>query len=272
MKAPPYNPADHGFAAKVWECLRRNEAFRNYLMQLRERRHEFSYMQTEFRQNCSVNFLVAFIVTEIFGYYVNGNLEILNVPWPLLHDDGFRDHISRIVDPSYGPMPRVIDSLAVSDQNNPFDERLSWRTLSKGHNIVAIPRVVRDSEHRKKILEYLGHLVSKAPVKRISFRDNLPSGGKMFGTRKDWEMFLFVEALRQRKPPRSSPELTLEDALKFAAWRFYEAETFDESKIFSAEGRQTARRMYVRRGEKVRNHMAPIENGIATVYPRFAVF
>ena len=274
MNPQSYNPASDGISAKIWECMRRNSAFRDDLASLRRTRRPTDKLPAKFVQIGETNPIAFFVFIEAAVPENNSSTPIEDRCWPTLPVSA-RQRISLFARFYYSPEPRVISPPSgLKGDGSPFDELdlYSRENLWDRYVIVAIPKKVRDSDHRKEILAYLRGLVAEASINSITLRDDLPAGGKLLGTRADWEQFLYREALERPKVRGARSGHSRRDAMAITAWRFYEQDSFNKSKNTDEMGKKAAQEIYARRGEKVRRHIAPIENGIAAVYPDFKVF
>ena len=263
MGTKRYNPSSHGISAKIWECMRRNQEFRKDVGKLRSMQHIESGIPEKFGRFYDENPVAHEIFKEVVASFDTAVRKIEDKRWPNLPEK-LRTVISDCVKQDMTPTPFSFKPFTVEpDARHP----LTGKRIADQFDFVAIPKRVRDSEHRKSVLARLALRVPNAAVKGIHLRDDLPSGGKLLGTRKDWEQFLFVEQWCAR-----TPKLSREEVLAIAAWYFYEKDTFNAGSACTKDGKKTAKEVYVRRGEKVRSNLAAVEKGIDSVYPVFRVF
>ncbi len=261
------NPANYGLAAKAWECLRRNEIFRGEIAELRKRRGAGKTLGDEFRAISARNLVAALVVAQvIFPVVAEGN-PIEDTFWQSLPYD-LRKVLEGAVESYYTPMPRVVTpptaSATIAAFAAQFEERdiFSMETLSERFDFVAIPKAVRDTGHRKKIID---DLEKRVPISKLK-KQKLESRGCTLGAAAEWEIFLFVEQRLAENPSRQR-------ALEQAAWKFYKTQgvpSYIEPRDGferTPEEQRYAKRAYNTQSTMVWNRHSAIKEAIKSVYP-----
>jgi hypothetical protein len=268
-----YNPAkEDGIHAKIWECLRRNVDFCTLLDGLRAddpikrkvaEEELFSRLGNPLAR---IAYLVSFSPEEYSG--------IEEKPWPEVPND-IREIVNQA---TFEEMPQLVppppvDAIARLSQKSGRRGIASWffaaQHLWHIHTVISVPKFIRDTKHKKEVINRLIKFLPDQPVSALKLRDDLPSGGKLLGTKRDWEIFLFIETLEKRKGFQKG------QALELSALRFYDADEFAAyplSYFKTSPGKKQAEAAYVSRGEKIAKHLEPIESGLHLVYPDFKVF
>lgn len=266
MGVESYNPSADGIVAKCWECMRRNPQFNADIKRLRGESLISAEMPETYVRIGDTNPMASFVFNEVICSLAPRRSAIERKCWRRLNarlKTLCEEYVEHGLTPT--PFPLGFSGLEPEDRHP-----ISGEKFKDGFFVVAIPKRLRDSEHRKKVIAWLEERVPRPLTKGIHLRDELPSGGKLLGTAKDWELFLFFESMRALKNGRS--KIDREHALHITAWRFYEKESFDHKAIATPGGKRAAREVYVRRGDRVRAHIKAIEDGISSVYPIFSAF
>lgn len=266
--AEPYNPCGDGLVAKIWECLRRNEKFRALLTRLRKAVADGGDAHDE---------VVGLIRINSFAFIASGLLtapskfaDIESASWPSLSPELQRQFASFMNDYVPGPFrlaPPPFDLSALSPEGSEHVELVAWLASNEmiwgDYDIVAVPKTVRDDLHRKEILAQLEAMMP--PAKRRGV--HLKGRGRILGTEREWDTFLFVEA-------SEAAAVSREVAFEQAAWRFFKA---DDYRRFSGnrlgpEGRKLAKRVHLKQGSHVSNRYQAIKSAIESVFPAFRPF
>jgi hypothetical protein len=267
MRIEPYNPSGDGIVAKIWECMRRNEPFLRDVKRLRAFSLISSELPEEHLEIAERNPIASLVFAEVIDSSGTSQTAIERRCWRELNDR-IKERIREYVEHGLTTSPLRVEFAGFDPEAR---HPISGDKIKDQFFLVAIPKRLRDSEHRKKVIAWIENRVPRPATKAIHLRDNLPSGGKLLGTELDWKQFLFVEAAMY--PSQRCPKgISREEALSIAAWRFYESDTFDPEAVGSAMGQLAAREVYTRRGDKVRSHLKAIEDGISSVYPSFSAF
>jgi hypothetical protein len=187
-----YNPCKDGFAAKAWECLRRNKSFNQLL------KNENLLGSTEAHRDD-----LAFIFGKLpsrfaFSAYceigMGGLTEDQLPPWPELGDQA---RIALTKTTEWMELPTKIN--LPFDGEGPFDNsEISLRLGAYDGLVVRIPKAVLDTGHRRHIMSYLDALVPKTSTK---YQWRKPEGG-LLGTELAWATYLKFEQLERRTGSR----------------------------------------------------------------------
>jgi hypothetical protein len=265
-----YNPCQDGFPAKVWECLRRNEEFKAAFKDIAEAPNsEDRLLKYE-----ALKYLAERDEEE--NYYADVVLSWLSVDpaldlgktWPQL-PVALQEQLASKFRLSK-PRPWIGPTLSACYSGDGFDLDKASRKLVMAENFlrhyrtIAVPRFIRDSEHRKTILAEIRKLIPKAS------RDarHLKPTGRILGTNAEWNAFLLTETWRAKG-------CSLQQAANLATWEIYRRGSFlkcSEGFLLSAEGKGQAQKKAQQRGAKVVEEVRTIERQIHRAFPKFMPF
>ena len=218
-----YNPCADGLAAKVWECLRRNELFRKELRDLPDPPEKMPEDLWDDPRYGWLEYLSLKITGESnpFAEILFNSFEAWNAdtPWTQL-PERIREKLTTSVSSTYskdiydpfpsfeleqnqafglGPkhIPRRFrcptpDCAANSDELS--EDQIQHiasiiPSVLTNHSLAAIPRHVRDESHRKTIIEQLTALV---PPPKFSGK-KLKKTGAHLGSEREWECLIRFE-------------------------------------------------------------------------------
>lgn len=298
MKTDPYNPASDGFPAKVWECLRRNQQFKMAIAAFRSslrtgRQPDVSVIANRETHPCCGLIFLATAGGQRKGQggwcdkLAKPRVRIEDATWPELPEwlrTSFRSALdSDDVEPKLLEAPPVNELGVPLCYGSPEQKLIFLKWVDRAHTawltgrVVAVPRVVRDSERRKKYAAKLLKYLPDAEVRAIKLKDSGTNGGKLLGTFRDWEVFLSHEYIRSTLSAKKSISAHrvqfLADA--YTTWYHFEQDSFDLDylkHLKPAEADNDARQILRDRGEKLRKHLQPVNTGIQRVFPDFKVF
>jgi hypothetical protein len=262
---PPYNPALHGLPAKAWECLRRNQEFRDVIKAARASREEIpdEVLIAIYETSTSASKAASFLLHRC------GQPFDLGRPWPdfpLSLKKEFENLFSTKRKYSFGDdfasfsgggsLPYVVDSIPEgADIISPV-----------GHTLVAIPNHIRDPRHRAAVIQSLSKLVSQPSTRDVRTAAN---NGRILGSESEWRGFLLVEQWQ------TSAGFMPGKAANLAAWELYGDAPFGDR----AEARAKAAEHFLsehpkshKRRSKVLEQVKAIETAIKSVYPSFTPF
>lgn len=279
MPLPPYyNPCSDGLPAKAWECLRRNSEFRRLLNRERAiplQSRAMSWMATTANeQNHLASAALCYLLptqniestqcVDVTNPQVNEDM-----PWPQTPSE-FRGALERALS-FHLPLPieispppvEAMGRLASSDGRAPLVDWLAEANRTwRNYDVVAVPKFVRDTEHRKSIEKDLRERVRVTARKGRTFTDK----GSAFGTEREWDIFLFVER-----------QMALGDS-KLAAWRkaaveFYGGTALASKKLLTPEKfAQIADQTDTRQSTHIANRVAAVERSVNDAYPVLKAF
>ena len=291
-----YNPCKDGFVAKAWECLRRNAEFldtvyffgaktedeaMDAITQIRANPPENPFLREAL--GCCMESDSGLPAEDDYSYPV---LQI-GTAWNEM-DGRFRDRLETSLSrgEAYGfSLPNLAEVNPFSCEKNgapntSLSEKASrqffWELgdTSSTHDLIAVPKVVWDSEHAAEILTDVKQLLSKprANVKWIK-----PTG-RTLGTKAQWDAYLLFEEWRLFGYPRQR-------ACQLVAWELDEGSSFgpslcdsdrDSLLAWREERKKCAADFFSKyqkapkRGSTVeRDQIGPMEEAISSVFPRF---
>ncbi len=277
MSGPPYNPCNDGLPAKVWECLRRNSEFRSLLDRERAVPQQSRALSWEATTGNEQNVFAQAALTYLLPTRskrthctrVSKPQVDERMAWPQT-PPGFRAAIERAAS-FHWPLPNEVlrppveamGRLTSSAGRAPL---LDWLVEANrtwlNYDVIAVPKFVRDTEHRKAIEKDLRQRI------RITGRKGrtLTNEGSAFGTTKEWDVFLFVER-------RISSGDTKLAARRKAAVEFYGREASLSHQFLTAEkAAKIADQIDTKQGTHIANRLAAVERAIADVYPGLMLF
>lgn len=266
MAAEPYNPADDGFPAKLWECLRRNSQFRECVDQsLLEdeedcfdpefapaiRARPAKYRQPNKPADCALALALNRSSYQSWpGIIVSQGIS-LDSNWREIGSSAQ----SLITASVIAPPAREIQSPAKHSKR-------IWDSITSECRVIAIPRDILNLKHRKKVLKSIESFLPKA-VRKTQWTK--PSG-RTLGTRRQWRAFLETE-MRVRQ------DFDRETALALTAHSMYgdEADRADAKTLCGPK----AVAVLVKNRKKnphfstVARWVIAIEGAIESVFPKF---
>lgn len=278
----PYNPASDGFAAKAWECLRRNEAFSHDL-------YHYDATSEDDAKDLAA-FLRAHMATHPFYqavyeplvewsavepedketcHYRARSLD-LGMTWPEIHPETQGDLENGLC--PYGAFSVETPGRSEIDPHHedysPVTAKnflASFATEPDMHRAIFIPITVWDRSHKEDILREVSGLLSKPLAKDARW---LKDNGRALGTKAEWHAFLLVEQWRSRELGGYS----ITKAANLTAWEIFEEEVFGDA----VSQRKESARAFLANCTKlhkytsnVEKRFAQIEHAIKSVYPVF---
>jgi len=276
MKPIGYNPCSDGFPAKVWECLRRNKKFRDEVESIldTEKSEDDKHwpgvgygMEAETR----LNYAAAAVFDQITEIDINS-------PWPNLPAK-FRSSFEKLFSdqrdlPNHGYQPQFLGAMPTPfalnkelDYEDPKSSMDRLKYFSETHIFVAVPKHIRDKNHKDVILESINHILPSPALKKSIMNQR----GTILGSKRAWDAFLVFEFLESKIPSRkkrlgickmhSSDPHTYNLAAKtdFSALQPHVSKDLDDA--------------ITRRSASIgKDYIKPIEDGIKLTYPIFQVF
>lgn len=272
----PFNPGRirdskgfaYAFSAKIWECLRRDEQFRDTLNGLRSRKPNSSAAKA-FQEAIVGNHFAALV----FGTALSPvspdiesiksrieHVEWLNLPGGL--KQGFEHLAEQLI-----PLPRLVPSPPIEPKARSGQLTRVWlknaALVWDGWQVVAIPKIILNDRHHQLALAKLDEIIGKTKRSWVRFK---PSGS-VLGSAVDWDVYLFIEELESTGTGRTL-------AMHQAAWRFYEKDDYAAHRgdRFSALGKTVAKAAFERHGGHIQMRYGNVKDAIKSVYPAFRLF
>jgi|ERR1035437_2607040 hypothetical protein len=284
-KLAAFNPARlsgtkgtaHAFAAKVWECMRRNDELRDALKGLRQKAPTAAAQQA-FQRAMSQN---------EFAFMILGTVVLTNAPeidaikktieftpWPCLPiamQSAFEQLALELA-----PLPRIVPpppvspaKISASGMERTLAPKLlhTWLSIAPviwgNWHVIAIPKNVLHDRHVKLVQTELRKLIGDAKRSWVQFKP----GGKILGSAVDWDVFLFIEDLESKKVKR-------ELAMHQAAWKFYKKDSYDSHREdrFTKLGLSDAKEAYRIHGGHISTRFSAIKDAVKSVYPAMSPF
>jgi hypothetical protein len=282
----PYNPCDDGFAAKVWECLRRNRIFRRALKKHRAPNATPPSVGTSFfvseRNKWARYALIHLVPSQAYPEKIYAKRQSkIDQPkfteeeaWPTTSED-FRCHLelihqerNRLLKPLLPPPFEIIWKLTKQTEPVSYKDVLAvWDWLAQeAHRaweenlVLVVPKQVMDTNHKRRLIAEFTQLLSppSADARWTKAR------GRLLGSWRKWRSFLLVESWERLG-------LARDEATNITAFECYDGVHFgrtDEQRLgnFRRDYRNVSRH---KRFSKVEDDVRAIEACIASVYPDF---
>ncbi len=287
MRAPRanplgYNPAEDGFPAKAWECLRRNKAFYDDLNLSHAKSEEDALSLAEdFKAHMQSNSFYRAIYSPLVEwswgdpdekedwYHLTRCLD-LGTAWPKIHPDT-RDLIEDSLSPHEALNFETPNFEEIDPYKKNFSDAKAKKFLSElansleTHRLILLPATVWDRQHKGRILAEVSEILGNPMAKDARW---LKNSGRALGSEAEWRSFLLVEQWRNPRCGNYGPGM----AANLAAWEIYGGEDFgEEPKV-----RLGAARAFLKHCEKFQKHAATvekhvrlIEKAVSSVYPVF---
>ena len=269
----PYNPCKDGFEAKVWECLRRNDSFRGYwefienIPDGEDKDLAQAATMEEMQENGND---YAESVINAMGAREQWDMGKIWPEQPESCRNSFKN-ILKLGRPSIVEKPRLDEAIArlgnwfnEETRNLVIEVLFETKGLWSQHDLIRIPRFIRDTEHRKTILTDIDKLIPKSPRKARWLKPN----GRMLGEKAYWDAFLIHEWWTRL-------HFNFEDAADLTARERYAKEDlrhFDaEYSILNARKELKLKDKH-KHSSTVEKQVRAIGNHIKAVFPRFAPF
>ena len=263
-----YNPCEHGLCAKVWECLRRNEAFRRDIEKLRGAApEERKTLGAQVANRLSKENKIGSVAVEWFASSDPGFDQ--DTPWPKTPNwfqGDFAFECKRMVGFPVRVTPPPFDEItaAISSRGSEGIAGISlwyWnaRNTWESFDVIAVPKFIRDKKHKKEVEKALCALVTVTDRDTRKFLND----GSVLGTRVEWDVYLFVK--RQIASGVSNLTARREAALHFYGKRVAASRPHLKAAAFS----KMADGVHTKQSTHIDNRIAAIEDAIASVYPVF---
>ena len=286
MRPKPYNPCADGFAAKAWECLRRNEKFKKFCIDAEKKRWAAADSSAILDPSCpsssSIEINEPFLNDVINCIYNNaapsGKRLSITDAWPAIADDvkniildAFRlAHTHKFTLSDGLPQIKLFgQSYSVPEINGQLREH---EKFSLTHDLIAVPKFIWGTVHKKQIQEEIkSHLEVISGVTRLT-----RITGSTLGTEQEWNTFLDYEDWKRLGFERQEAanlaaerkrSIKAEDPLYgVKASQGTDAERKKAANIFLRVNKPHAHRM------RAEGRISNIEKAIASVCPSFSPF
>lgn len=264
MKHPGlYNPCNDGYAAKAWECLRRNEAFKKISANLSaaldaDDAKEIYYDAINGALNEGNR--VAF---ETIG---QGSVWGLERVWPDISAKARRkfEALFEPSEPAIDLYPSFKGAQLKAAIIRADDDRIKY---CHDFLILLVPRFVRDTNHRNALKKQFDEEILPQAVPNARL---LKGSGRILGGDADWQSYLLYEQWQQLG-------YGLDKATQLIAWERYGKEKFNFGR--------TPEKRRKRAEEKLEDELHPskwvgrvvdqirvVERSIESVFPQFSPY
>ena len=285
MRPKPYNPCADGFAAKAWECLRRNQSFKEALGGYPEydRYGEACgwYCNTDITDDMLPFHREALVMLNGYDPALAESNWLsdsdISQSWKMLPEE-FRNRLDdalmrhgavRFLVPSI----ETISPFPISKSYSESQSRQFFGNLDeylKTHELIAVPKFVWDTAHIKVLTDEFEKLLSK-PMGNVKL---LKPTGSTLGSEAQWGSYLLFEEWTQEGYGRGR-------ACGLVAWEKYEAKNVRQNFGKNPKARKQAAADFLatsigkkqpEKKDTVEGHVALIEKAINSVFPVFAPF
>lgn len=287
MKPKLYNPCADGFAAKAWECLRRNQNFKatfNHIIEIKE--PEERYYGVLFAENDagkSGNYLARLIFSKHRNWKINKcwsmQPKINRAAFAALFSKGGKLNLNEeAVFSGAEPTAYRLDAFNLSDINNwlnsgdknlDADKAINALTelaaVCSHYDLIAVPKMIRHDKHRKKIMAEIDEQIPKSLFKAITLKND----GRWLGTETDWDIFNLYERWQNlRYTDAASQQLTAHEVAGHNFGTSEEERREHASSFLKKTGSQTLTGKS-KRNPETRDAIKIIQDSIASVFPKF---
>ena len=236
-----YNPCDDGFVAKVWECFRRNSEVRRHLEEYCEPdAHPWAYAHGW--TNPFADSFFGALKSPAEGF------SLLERTWTRLRAKE-RARLSNSLKP---------DELEPIHSIEVYDEWMDVRMTMLTHFLIAVPRTVLDTKHKKSLVASLSRLL---PEPLADARWTKPRG-RLLGSKRKWRSFLLAEDWKRLGVGK-------DNAINLTAFEIYSGNDYGSTAKQRLSNIQNGTKKRHKRFSKVYGDVSAIEACIASVYPEF---
>ena len=287
MNSKPYNPCADGFAAKAWECLRRNEeflAYCDYYLEAKSEDDAEAAIQWYFSDDTHPFHRAA--LGHLIGFDPLRCGDELALLWTRNSWRDLKEEIQADFELALSwndacrmPTPDwpVINPFKPKNSSTPSYsanahrkclEQLEEQSIT--HHFIAVPKVVWTPRHRKEIELQVGELLNK-PIGNVKW---IKPTGSTLGSEAKWDSYLRFEEWTKAGYGRGR-------ACGLVAWEKYEAKNVRQDFGVTPKARKQAAADFLATciGKKepdkknnVESHVTLIEKAIKSVFPLFVPF
>lgn len=278
----PYNPASDGFAAKAWECLRRNKAFwKDLHLHGATSEDDAVDLLHIFQTRMATHPFFAAISDPLMvwseawdggdpepAYYRARSLSI-HMSWPEIHPDT-RGYLENALC-RYGAFPvEITDHSEFDPHYKDYSPVAAKKFLSSFvsnldlHRAIYVPTTVWDRKHKEDILREVSELLGAPLAKDARW---LKNRGRYLGTERLWRAYLLFESWLQRGCDRDL-------AMRLTAYLMYGTAAAKIALGNAVDPK--AAQAFLQRFKLHHNHHSTvekfidgIERAIESVYPKF---
>lgn len=293
MTQVAYNPCKDGFAAKAWECLRRNEGFVKLVQGIKKADgadRDDMVMGESHEAEYGGNYAAALMIWYSESW-------VHSQSWPILRQT-LRTDFEKLFStnpvrnpaddrPQFsggGNMPYRLERFDLDDvcprepdvpgmranarrvdTNKALDLLCRLANEEENHQLIAVPSFVRDDKHRKHILNAIEKLLPKSSLRAVWLKPD----NRALGTRDAWDTFLKYEYWTKLGLPSF-------EASNLVAYQ--RAKDGEALKVFSSKAPLPDVYKFLlkcarhQRAAEVEKQVNTIEKSIKSVFPLFAPY
>lgn len=262
----PYNPAKDGFPAKAWECLRRNEDFIVDFGSIRQTADDEERHYHRLHLECSLEERANSLA--VFAFANEKQIDI-SKSWPEL-PLGFRSRFEALfrVDRAFDPQDPMANFLGAGSLPYLIDRSKIHHQIDcpEGYRLVAVPRHIRDHDHRKAITAALEDLIGSPLVTNAQW---LKPSGRYLGSEAEWRAFLLIEQWTSERGGGFAKKM----AANFAAREIFDSKDFGENQeersatAFAVRSVDPKLHRYT---SIIENRAKAVKKAVNSVYPVFS--
>ena len=287
MNPKSYNPCADGYVAKCWECLRRNQSFKEWFNNIVETKEpEQRYVEihaAEYEAGKSGNYLARLIFSGYRNWKLNKcwrvQPKVDRTAFAALFSKGSKLDLNEEAtfsgaEPAAYQLTRFnLDDiyLETSSGNRQLDADKAITALNElkavwsHYDLIAVPKTIRHDKHRKKILADIDAQIPKSLFRAITLKNE----GRWLGTETDWDIYNLYEGwIKSAYSEKEAQQLTAHE---------YNGEDFGTTKkqrrerassFLKKAGSQTFTGKN-KRNPETRDAIKIIKDSIASVFPKF---
>lgn len=191
-----FNPAKISLAAKAWECLRRNDLFKEIVRSYFLTPESERWPQTQLFENAEKNSnRIAEAGFCFIAYHATEDAPLPTweaLPWNV------KEKIEWSVDLEMGEaIPEIIDleSISVCKGNSGLELHRNLRSAIRTGStlLIALPARIRDKKHRAIVEKHILSFIPEPIADSRSFEGK----GRLLGTEMQWDAFLRYELWKE---------------------------------------------------------------------------
>jgi hypothetical protein len=272
MSATHYNPCTDGFPAKVWECLRRNEALKKQLEEITkikdpDDRHWTGESYAHEAERIG-NPLAAFILSS--AKYWNTNICWNDLPRKKQANFASKFRKGKKISLSSqhfftGEELAAYRPECINREKITAEDLQEINFLCEYYDFIAVPKKILHDKHRTEILDDIDAQIPKSLFRAITLKND----GRWLGTKSDWDIYNLYEGwMNLGFLHKVSQQLTAHEA-KGHDFGISDNERRKCANGFLQKSGSGTLTHKDKRNSEARDAIKIIKNSITSVFPKF---
>ena len=273
MPATHYNPCTDGFPAKVWECLRRNEALKKQLEEITkikdpDDRHWTGESYAHEAERIG-NELAALILSS--AKYWNTNTCWNDLPKKKQANFASKFRKGRKISLSSqhfftGEELAAYRPECINREKITAEDLQEINFLCEYYDFIAVPKKISHDKHRTEILDDIEAQIPKSLFRAITLKND----SRWLGTKTDWDIYSLYEGwINLRYPDAISQQLTAHEVKGEDFGTNEEERRKRANDYLKASGTNETLSTKNKRNSETRDAIKIIKNSITSVFPKF---